>query len=190
MKKIFLLFLFLFSFSSNAQKSESVEIYSNLINEFNHAKRIVISDSTSIDFTDLDRLNFEKLRKEFSEFENELKNQELQEETFKDFKNQNINSEKILKSEIPNDKIVLISSEEVDKIFKNNRKGWDHFYRKFPKSQGILTLSKIGFNENKTQAIVYYGNQSHYLAGIGYLAYYIKINDSWKLAGLSELWIS
>jgi hypothetical protein len=32
MKKIFLLFLFLFSFSSNAQKSESVKIYSNLIN--------------------------------------------------------------------------------------------------------------------------------------------------------------
>jgi len=186
MKKIFLLFLFLFSLSSNAQKSESLEIYSNLINEFKQAKRIVITDYTSIGFTDLDRLNFEQLRKEFSEF----KNQDLQEETFKDFKNQNINSEKILKSEIPNDKIVLISREEVDKIFKNNRKGWDNFYRKFPKSQGILTLSKIGFNENKTQAIVYYGNQSHYLAGIGYLAYYIKINDSWKLVGLSELWIS
>nr|WP_314495675.1 hypothetical protein [uncultured Chryseobacterium sp.] len=78
-------------------------------------------------------------------------------------------------------KVILISGSETASIIKNNEKSRKKFYRKFQESQGLLTVSKIGFDNKKTQALVYYGNHSHYLAGAGYLAYIkIKGENSWN----------
>ncbi len=191
MNKISILFFLFYTVFLNAQKSEIQKLYSVLISQYDNAKKIVIKDSTSISYINLNDLDFDQLKNEFNEFENEFENIDIESETFKDFKNQNAQHRKLLNDEFPDDKnVYLITSDERKKIFKNNKRGWDKFYRKHPKSQGIFTFSNIGFNKEKNQALVYYGNQSHYLAGIGYLAYLVKIQNVWKLAGLSELWIS
>jgi len=36
--------------------------------------------------------------------------------------------------------------------------GWDLFYEKFPGAEGFKRLSRIGFNPEKTRAIVYVGS--------------------------------
>ena len=36
--------------------------------------------------------------------------------------------------------------------------GWDGFYTKFPESGGYIELSAVGFNPDKTVAVVYVGH--------------------------------
>lgn len=65
------------------------------------------------------------------------------------------------------------------------------FYEKYGKqTQGILKLSKVGFNNTRTQALVYYGNQSFYLSGAGFALLYEKVNGKWKKVCKFLLWIS
>ena len=36
---------------------------------------------------------------------------------------------------------------------------WGEYYRRFPGSQGVLTLSREGFNAERTQALFYFSNR-------------------------------
>lgn len=44
----------------------------------------------------------------------------------------------------------LISDSEWNQI------RWEEFYRRFPDSRGIVVLSRVGFNKNRTQALLYF----------------------------------
>jgi hypothetical protein len=56
-----------------------------------------------------------------------------------------------LKSEFP---VVLLSREEENEFFSKNEAGWDEFYEKYPGSGGIIHFSNVGFNAEKTEALV------------------------------------
>ena len=84
---------------------------------------------------------------------------------------------------------VLISEAELNKIFEEGE-GWDQFYATYPNSQGTMTLSRVGFNANIDQALVYVGNQAHYLAGIGYYVLLAKEKDAWVVENSIVAWIS
>jgi len=86
-------------------------------------------------------------------------------------------------------KCVLVSSDDVKQIFQNG-KGWDTFYAKYPHSQGLMTLSRVGFNAKLDKAIVYVGNQSHWLAGAGYFVMLTKANGTWAIQNEIMVWIS
>jgi hypothetical protein len=59
--------------------------------------------------------------------------------------------------------VVLISKKEHDKIFSDE--SWDTFYQKYPDSPGYIGLSRVGFNSNHTQAIIYFSNVLASLGG-------------------------
>lgn len=84
---------------------------------------------------------------------------------------------------------IFINKQELRDLFKNHN-GWDEFYKKYPDSQGILTLSKVGFNKKLNQSLIYYGNQSNWLAGTGYLVFLTKKNNIWKIKKEIMIWIS
>lgn len=86
-------------------------------------------------------------------------------------------------------KCVLISDREERAIFDKGG-WWPQFYRKYPKSQGILTLSRAGFNSANDQALVYVGDQSDGLAGAGYCVLLAKKRSAWTIQGKAMLWIS
>ncbi len=106
-----------------------------------------------------------------------------------DFKNKNVKTYKLEnKFSIPQT-VVLISDEELNKIFQNET-GWDVFNKIYPNSSGIIQISRVGFNSNQTQAIVYYGYQRGLLWGEGYLIYLTKDEGKWMVREQVGLWVS
>lgn len=113
----------------------------------------------------------------------------LEEETLADFQAQNRESHPLTDDFDLSVEVVLIGEEELDQIF-GDMEGWDTFYATYPDSQGRMTLSRVGFNRQGTQALVYVGNQSHWLAGTGHLVLLAGENGVWTLQGEVTLWIS
>jgi hypothetical protein len=89
---------------------------------------------------------------------------------------------------------VLISPGEVTAIFAGGEvdglDGWERFYQRYPTSGGIIDLSRVGFNAEMTQALVYYGAQSHWLDGGGFYFLLSKEGGTWKVVGQAMTWIS
>ncbi len=87
-------------------------------------------------------------------------------------------------------KYVLLSQADMDALFNVNQDGWQMFYERYPDADGILTLSRVGFNSSMDQALVYAGSQSHYLAGAGYFFLLEKVNGAWMVDQKVMTWIS
>jgi hypothetical protein len=53
-----------------------------------------------------------------------------------------------------------------------------------------MELSRIGFNSEMNQALVYVGNYREITNGAGYLVFLIKQNDQWNISNEIIIWIS
>jgi hypothetical protein len=70
---------------------------------------------------------------------------------------------------------------------------WKKFYKRYPNSGGIFALSAVGFNADKTVAIVYMGHHCGGLCGGGGYHILQKRSGKWeplKWKGSSCSWIS
>ncbi|HEX8748752.1 MAG TPA: hypothetical protein VF717_16385 [Pyrinomonadaceae bacterium] len=128
-------------------------------------------------------------------FFDELKNSspDLQPETVNDLqvKSQNATSRLEPKLSIKI-KYILAKDEELDDLFKNNvMGGWEAFHKKYPKSSGFLVFSRVGFNSDKTQAVVYKGWSCGGLCGGGGYLLMTKKNGVWRVSrGIGSTWVS
>lgn len=95
--------------------------------------------------------------------------------------------------------VVLISEAERNRIFGINqegekqtaaRDGMQELRRLYPNSQGFMSLSRVGFNKDATQAIVYLGNVCGGLCGSGQFFLLAKDNGKWKIKLSSMAWVS
>jgi hypothetical protein len=99
--------------------------------------------------------------------------------------------------------VTIMSETERDRIFSlgsgkeaGNGKpvkrpgGWEEFSRLYPKSQGVVSLSRIGFNSSKTQALVYVGNVCGGRCGEGNFFLLVKEAGKWKIQDELNVWIS
>ena len=59
---------------------------------------------------------------------------------------------------------------------------WDNFYKRYSGSGGYITFSAVGFNPDKTQAIVYSGSQCGNLCGRWSFHLLEKVGGKWKQA--------
>ena len=73
---------------------------------------------------------------------------------------------------------VFISEEELPSV---ELADWEEFYEKYPDSQGILTLSRVGLNVELNQAVVCMSNVYGNLGGEGYCLPFIKENGAWRV---------
>ena len=56
----------------------------------------------------------------------------------------------------------LLTQEEIDELRPlDEESGWQLYYEKFPNAVGFIYLSRVGFNADLSQALVYY-EQYHY----------------------------
>lgn len=85
-----------------------------------------------------------------------------------------------------------ITEEAISSVFSTNKSlnGWTDFYKTYPDSQGILTLSAIGFNKDHTKAILYYGSQYDVDGGSGYYVIYSFDGRHWKQFSKRCVWVS
>jgi hypothetical protein len=68
-----------------------------------------------------------------------------------------------------------------------SKDGWEKFYREYPGTLGILSLSRVGFDPKKNQALVYVtdmrGHSSGRSWGAGSYVLLIKRNGAWRVRG-------
>ena len=84
----------------------------------------------------------------------------------------------------------VLSQAQMNLFFSQNQDGWQAFYAQYPSAAGITTLSRVGFNNSLSQALVYVGTMSHYLAGAGYFVLLKKVNGTWMVDQKVMTWIS
>ena len=61
----------------------------------------------------------------------------------------------------------LAPQAELDALLKNNPQGWQEFHRRYPGAAGYVEFSAVGFNADKTVAVVYIGQHCGNLCGSG-----------------------
>ena len=85
---------------------------------------------------------------------------------------------------------VLISQAELDGLFPGGEADWEVFRARYPNAGGYRNLSRVGFNADLTQALVYLGGMADYLAGEG--DYYLmkKVNGVWTVDQTVMVWVS
>ncbi|MBU7018871.1 MAG: hypothetical protein HXS44_15285 [Theionarchaea archaeon] len=113
----------------------------------------------------------------------------LEKETYDDFESRNEASFPLGDFFNVSMQIVLLNDEEMLNIFEEGE-GWDDFYDMYPSAQGIMNLSRVGFNADMTQAFLYAGNQTHWLSGAGYYVLLVKKDDVWIVEQEAMIWIS
>ena len=75
----------------------------------------------------------------------------------------------------------LVPKASINRLFgKNGAGGWKNFYSKFPDSGGFITMSAVGFNVDKTVAVVYVGHRCGSLCGGGRYHFLQKTNGKWS----------
>jgi len=85
---------------------------------------------------------------------------------------------------------VLMSLADRQALFSINQDGWTLFYNRYPDAPGIITFSRVGFNQALDQALCYVGFQSQLLSGAGYYFLLKKVNGNWVVDQQVMTWVS
>jgi hypothetical protein len=169
---------------------EEYAVYSVLINQStgdeNINRPLIIVDQPSpwVGFIDSERDSF---------YDELLKSTPaLMAETVNDLKAKNKEHHQFTRRFDIKRRYILVSEKEIDEIFgKNGVGGWEKFYQKYPDSRGFSNFSRVGFNDKKTQALVYQGHSCGGLCGGGSYMLLVKTNGIWTIKGsVGPTWVS
>jgi hypothetical protein len=155
-------------------------VYSTLIEQMaGNAELIVIRDSTRLDFVD-----------DISEAVEQIRKSTLGagEDVLADFRVKAAHPLRFENRFSSTGTIVLMSQGEFDSIF-TDRGAWDEFYERYPKSNGIMTFSGVGFNSQLDEALVYIGIQSNFKDGAGYYVFLEKLRYGWTVGETTMAWV-
>ena len=85
----------------------------------------------------------------------------------------------------------IVPYAEIEKLFDGSDldTGWKTFYTKYPASGGYITLSRVGFNKAKDEAVVSVGWMAAPLRGQGNYVLLTRQNGSWKVSKKVGTWI-
>ena len=167
-------YVYLMNFSDPFFTFKGLRDFPHVVYGVGPLQRIVITDHTT-----------------FHETRNYLGLEGIEQEIIDDFLLKNADSHPLhdfFNLDIP---VVLLSKEEMEKIFSPGvHEGWHDFYGQYPYSQGIMELSRVGFNAEMDKALVYVGNQVDGLWGAGYIHLLVKVNGVWIIQDTEGVWIS
>jgi len=113
----------------------------------------------------------------------------LSEETLADFLAKNRAQHPVEPDLNPGGRLICVHDEEFHHIFRDGE-GWDRFRRTFPESDGTLRFSRVGLNDDVTQAMLYAGQQFDWNIGSGGFWLFSKPDGAWAESGRLGNWIS
>ena len=86
-------------------------------------------------------------------------------------------------------KYLLLTPAQFNAIFQRDlREAWDIFRKQY--DSGLLTFSRVGFNDTKTKAFVYVADVCGELCGNGYTFVLEEQKHGWKITDEKRVWIS
>ena len=87
--------------------------------------------------------------------------------------------------------LVLINGDDYKNVFKNRdcEIGWKAFYKKYPRSQGYVKFSRVGFDREMKFALVEFSYVKECLNGEGHFFLMKRDNDQWKIVDDAHLWM-
>jgi len=146
-------------------------------------QRVVIRDYTisSLNPAVSDDKMFEALQKDLPEVDQAMRDSYLARNAQSSLLNDRFNLK------VP---VTLLSQADFDGFFAKGGKGWDNFYFQYPNSQGVLALSRVGFNASGDKALVCASTQVYALAGAAYAVVLSLENGLWKVVNQVTLWTS
>lgn len=68
--------------------------------------------------------------------------------------------------------------------------GWKVFRERYPGACGVISFSRVGFDELRQQALVEFGIQADSLMGHGGMVLLSRVASEWEITGELHLWIS
>ncbi len=121
----------------------------------------------------------------------------VSESTLKDFVDKNREPRKLSGQFEIKAPYKILAKEEIESFFKGSAdgagsllKGWEEFYKKYPESYGYVVLSRVGFDAEKRQAMVYVSRYCGGLCGDGAYILLTKDEGRWKVKNELRLWVS
>ena len=81
------------------------------------------------------------------------------------------------------------SAATISSIFRNGG-WWDDFYRKYPKTAGVVHFSNVVLSHDGKSALLYITHQCDGLCGTGNLVLLQKTEGTWVVRHREQLWIS
>ena len=161
--------------SNNGVSDEEYEIYSAAIKQYyvsDNAKLLVIVDRTfRYDFSD----NEEPWKEKY-------KGLTIDRSTVDDFEARNVRPSLLTKAPFKvQGKFNVISDLDLKAIFHGTWGDfqWTTYYRRFPESRGFIMLSRVGFNTDHTQALLYIGSRCGPGCGDIHFLLLEKTNGTW-----------
>jgi hypothetical protein len=86
---------------------------------------------------------------------------------------------------------VGIPFEELQSIFEHyGMNGWTQMRQRYSNSHGVLTLSRVGFNKEHTQAFVCVGFATDFTAGSGGYLLLQRTGGQWTMKEVGDVWVS
>ena len=152
---------------------EEYEVYSAILaNEKREDDVLIVSEDTTIgliaDATDLNQETSVLTEDIIQDFNSKIKKQHKLENNFS-IKN----------------KVVLLGEKE-----SRENNGSRTLFTKYPKARAILSFSRVGFNTNRTQALVYFTSWCNPLCGRGDFIFLQKVDGKWTVEREIGLWVS
>ena len=113
----------------------------------------------------------------------------LLEETLADFLTKNREQHPVEPDFNPGGRLICVGDDEFEHTFRDGD-GWTRFRREFPESDGTLRFSRVGFDRDVTQALLYAGQQFDWNVGSGGFWLFSKLDGEWTEAGRVGNWLS
>ena len=165
--------------------SMDYDLYSFILDETFSSEKIVISQET-FDYIRVtrDSDHFDYFREKFPNFDTTLVGN----------LNQANDTTYLFDDEFhSNDnQLIVVSPKELAQIFDSRdvNGNWQEFYSMYENAAGYMRFSRIGYNDDQTQAILeagfYYGS----LGAEGSIIYLVKQGESWEIKDRVMTWVS
>jgi hypothetical protein len=157
-------------------QGEEIEVFASYLKEGIASPQVLVT-KTVPPHTDVDALNLQLA----------AQGRGIPPDVRTDFKEKNKSSCVITASAgIPN--LHFMSKREQDVMFQKAYTGWGDFHKKYGKEAVILLLSRVGFNPEKTLALLHVSSGMGSMAGSGALYLFERKNGKWVIKARIQTW--
>jgi hypothetical protein len=179
-----------FAFAQSTEYELTEDEYAVYVVLLGEKRKLAVIETTEArEISDKDSDN--GLRKWFSE--NQF-GQALSEATIKDFFSKKAHPRPLMKNLFKTDiNCIIVDRAEREAIFQQAsglRKKWESFYKKYPDSGGFYRFSRVGFNQERTQALVFVQNFCGSLCASGNWVRLAKKDGKWVSEERYLSWVS